>query len=157
MAVPVTVHEDLWCDICGKEYTAEVPDWCDDCRDFPTTNLDFGQALAAMRRNLIVEQECCQGIQYKLEVRPASKDEVFELKLSQPYPGLPEIGAKLDKLRKRAGSESDATKLADMNKRISEVQSILDTVETDGSWGVHNLKYTEALLLKANGIINEAD
>lgn len=66
-------------------------------------------------------------------------------------------GAKLDKLRKRAESESDATKLAEMNKRIVEVQSILDTVETDGSWGVHNLKYTEALLLKANGIINEAN
>lgn len=65
--------------------------------------------------------------------------------------------AKLEKLRKRAVGVSDETRLGDMNKRISEAESLLDTVEADGSWGVHNLKYTEAILRKANEIITESD
>lgn len=64
---------------------------------------------------------------------------------------------KLDRLRSRAESVTDDKKLEGINKRIIEVQLLLDTVEADGSWGVHNLKYTEALLLKANGIINAAE
>lgn len=38
---------------------------------------------------------------------------------------------------------------------ISEVKELLRSVESDGSWGVHNFKYSEALLLKANETIND--
>jgi len=40
-------------------------------------------------------------------------------------------------------------------QRLGEVRSILESVRSDGSWGVHNLKYTEAMLLKAKALLNE--
>ncbi len=43
-----------------------------------------------------------------------------------------------------------------MSGAAKQVQTLLDTVAADGSWGVHNLKYTEAILLKANDIINQS-
>ena len=48
----------------------------------------------------------------------------------------------------------DESQKAAMNK-LSQVQSILESVKADGSWGVHNLKYTEALLLDAKKLLNE--
>ena len=39
--------------------------------------------------------------------------------------------------------------------RISRVRAILNSVEADGSWGVHNHKYTEALLNQANRLMDE--
>ena len=32
---------------------------------------------------------------------------------------------------------------------------ILKSVESDGSWGVHNFKYAEAMLLEANKILKD--
>lgn len=40
-------------------------------------------------------------------------------------------------------------------KKIQEVESILKSVKFDGSWGVHNFKYTEAMLLKASAIMDK--
>jgi integrase len=42
------------------------------------------------------------------------------------------------------------------NSRVKQARSILESVSSDGSWGVHNFKYIEAMLLKANEIITEA-
>lgn len=39
--------------------------------------------------------------------------------------------------------------------KINQAQTILESVQADGSWGVHNLKYTESLLLKAKELLNE--
>jgi nitrate/TMAO reductase-like tetraheme cytochrome c subunit len=67
-----------------------------------------------------------------------------------------QVRAKLDSLRTRLEMQVDDTKKEEMAGRIAEVRALLDTVAADGSWGVHNLKYTEALLMKANDIINQA-
>ncbi len=40
--------------------------------------------------------------------------------------------------------------------KVAEARDILESVSSDGSWGVHNFKYTEAMLRKANAIIAEA-
>jgi nitrate/TMAO reductase-like tetraheme cytochrome c subunit len=40
-----------------------------------------------------------------------------------------------------------------VQKSIDQARAILESIKADGSWGVHNLKYTEALLLKADTII----
>ncbi len=37
-----------------------------------------------------------------------------------------------------------------------ETRAILESVKADGSWGIHNVKYTEAMLLKAERIIMDA-
>lgn len=40
-------------------------------------------------------------------------------------------------------------------RNVKRAHEILDSVKADGSWGVHNLKYTEAMLLQANKLITE--
>jgi hypothetical protein len=37
---------------------------------------------------------------------------------------------------------------------MNQVQAILNSVTADGSWGVHNFKYTERLLLDADGLLS---
>jgi len=60
-----------------------------------------------------------------------------------------ETGSKLDRLR----SGRTTSKL---KESIDQAQSILDSISSDGSWGVHNFKYTEALLQRADEIVSGA-
>ncbi len=64
---------------------------------------------------------------------------------------------KLEKLREQIAVEDDKAKAKELSGAAKQVQTLLDTVTADGSWGVHNLKYTEALLLKANDIVNQSE
>jgi len=66
-----------------------------------------------------------------------------------------QVRQKLDRLEEQAKTETDETIAQKLNDKIKQARSILDSVLSDGSWGVHNLKYTEAMLLKANKIISE--
>ena len=66
-----------------------------------------------------------------------------------------QINSKLDKLEERARFESNEQLAQKLSDRAGQARSILDSVSSDGSWGVHNLKYTEAMLLKANKMIIE--
>ncbi len=64
-----------------------------------------------------------------------------------------------NKLVKRLNSldyETDGKKIIELKEKIAQAKELVDSVEADGSWGVHNFKYTEAILLKANEIIIEA-
>jgi len=61
-----------------------------------------------------------------------------------------------NKLVKRLNSldyETDGKKISELKEKIAQAKELVDSVEADGSWGVHNFKYTEAILLKANEII----
>jgi len=40
---------------------------------------------------------------------------------------------------------------------VSQVESILNSVTADGSWGVHNFKYTERLLLDADSLLSKLE
>jgi hypothetical protein len=40
---------------------------------------------------------------------------------------------------------------------LDQTQTILNSVTADGSWGVHNFKYTERLLLDADGLLTELE
>ena len=51
----------------------------------------------------------------------------------------------------RIKSDDDNTEI---EKRIAKAKAILDSVKADGSYGVHNFKYTEAILIEANKILN---
>lgn len=42
----------------------------------------------------------------------------------------------------------------EIDQRVRQARSILDSIRFDGSWGVHNFKYTEALLLEADKIVS---
>ena len=54
----------------------------------------------------------------------------------------------------RAAVETDPGRSQDANRRVREAQSVLDSIQYDGSWGVHNFKYTEALLLEADKMVS---
>jgi hypothetical protein len=43
-----------------------------------------------------------------------------------------------------------------LKESIDQAQSILDSISSDGSWGVHNFKYTEAMLRQADEIVGGA-
>jgi hypothetical protein len=49
--------------------------------------------------------------------------------------------------------EGGPSALGNPDARVRQARSILDSIRYDGSWGVHNFKYTEALLLEADKMI----
>lgn len=49
--------------------------------------------------------------------------------------------------------QTDGPARDDLNRRIQTARSVLESVSADGSWGVHNFKYTEALLLEAEKVL----
>ncbi len=54
----------------------------------------------------------------------------------------------------RAGLETDEQLAQEFQDKVKQARSILESVSSDGSWGVHNFKYTEAMLLKASEIVS---
>jgi hypothetical protein len=66
-----------------------------------------------------------------------------------------QVNIKVRYLQEQAQVETDTTIASELESRIGQAKALMDSVESDGSWGVHNLKYTEALLLKANEIVTE--
>jgi len=64
-----------------------------------------------------------------------------------------QVSRKLDRLEEQAKLETDEKEAQALNDNVKQARSILDSISLDGSWGVHNFKYTEAMLLKANEII----
>lgn len=67
------------------------------------------------------------------------------------------ILARVDKLEQRAQLETDPQLAQKSKDRAQQARAILESVANDGSWGVHNFKYTEAMLLKANEIVIAAE
>jgi hypothetical protein len=66
-----------------------------------------------------------------------------------------EVKLKIDNLEAqgRIAANEDAEQAR--RNRIAQAKTILQSVAADGSWGVHNFKYTEAMLLRANELISE--
>jgi predicted RNA-binding protein with EMAP domain len=65
------------------------------------------------------------------------------------------VTTKLERLEKKAQLEKDEKQAQILHDIIKQARSILESVSSDVSWGVHNFNYTEAMLLKANKIITE--
>jgi hypothetical protein len=59
------------------------------------------------------------------------------------------VGQKVQAFEALAEARADATQAAALRGRAQQARSILDSIAADGSWGVHNFKYTETLLLEA--------
>lgn len=67
-----------------------------------------------------------------------------------------QISRKLQQLKTRARNTTNEQTASKLNQSVEQVQSILESVSADGSWGVHNFKYTEAMLLRADEIVSGA-
>ena len=67
-----------------------------------------------------------------------------------------QVNNRLEKILNSLDYETDEKKTSELKEKIAQAKELVDSVEADGSWGVHNFKYTEAILLKANEVISEA-
>jgi hypothetical protein len=50
--------------------------------------------------------------------------------------------------------QRDEQRAQEMQQRSQQARSMLDSIFFDGSWGVHNFKYTEALLLEVDKLVS---
>jgi hypothetical protein len=66
------------------------------------------------------------------------------------------VNTKLDRLEDFAQSGVEGGRAQELESDIIEARAILESVKADGSWGIHNVKYTEAMLVKAERIIMDA-
>ena len=64
------------------------------------------------------------------------------------------ILVRVDKLEQLAQLETNEQLAQKSKDKAQQARAILESVANDGSWGVHNFKYTEAMLLKANEIVS---
>jgi nitrate/TMAO reductase-like tetraheme cytochrome c subunit len=67
-----------------------------------------------------------------------------------------QVSNRLEKTIGNIDYEADEKKAKEIKEKIAQAKDLVDSVEADGSWGVHNFKYSEAILLQANKIINAA-
>ncbi|MCP4257236.1 MAG: hypothetical protein GY774_06875 [Planctomycetes bacterium] len=67
-----------------------------------------------------------------------------------------QVNNRLKKTMDSISYEADENKAKELKEKTTQAKELVDSVEADGSWGVHNFKYTESILLKANEIINAA-
>lgn len=65
-----------------------------------------------------------------------------------------QVSRRLQQVKSRAASTTNEQLASQLNQSIEQAQSILESVSADGSWGVHNFKYTEAMLLRAVEILS---
>jgi hypothetical protein len=66
-----------------------------------------------------------------------------------------QVSDKAESLEQRARLQGDQQAAEHLYEKVRQARSVLETVSNDGSWGVHNFKYTEAILRKANAILEE--
>ena len=65
-----------------------------------------------------------------------------------------QVDKKVKEAEALAAVQPGAGPAQERGRRVEQARSILDSVRYDGSWGVHNFKYTEALLLEADKMIS---
>jgi hypothetical protein len=93
---------------------------------------------------------------------PAACDNCHEAGTGQRYvpfwqKRIKELHAEAREKLNRIETGSQQSLSADAQQRITRAKEILDSIQADGSWGVHNLKYTEALLRQVNDMINQIE
>jgi hypothetical protein len=65
-----------------------------------------------------------------------------------------QVEKKVKEAEALATAQQGAGPVQELGRRVEQARSILDSVRYDGSWGVHNFKYTEALLLEADKMVS---
>jgi hypothetical protein len=66
-----------------------------------------------------------------------------------------QVSQRVDELERSTQFGTGGTTAMGVPDEIEQARALLESVKSDGSWGVHNLKYTEAILIKANEIAAE--
>jgi len=67
-----------------------------------------------------------------------------------------QVNGRLEKVEKvHAQLVADGKTSTDYDEKVHQAKLLLESVANDGSWGVHNFKYTESVLLKANTLLTD--
>jgi hypothetical protein len=66
-----------------------------------------------------------------------------------------QTSARLARLEQRLEGPALLAQVQEARPRLDQVRATLDAVSADASWGVHNFKYTEKLLLDADATMSE--
>jgi len=64
---------------------------------------------------------------------------------------------RVDRRVKQSEELAQAQTDPERRRGAQQARSVLDSISADGSWGVHNFKYTEALLLEAETMVSTED
>lgn len=67
-----------------------------------------------------------------------------------------QVSDRLQEVRNQIQLRNTEDVAPELSDNVARAEAILKSVESDGSWGVHNFKYAEAMLLEANEIITKA-
>ncbi len=67
-----------------------------------------------------------------------------------------QVRLRVDNLEARLRVETNQETVQRLRDSVTQARLILESISADGSWGVHNFKYTEAMLLRADEIISGA-
>ena len=67
-----------------------------------------------------------------------------------------QVKTRLESLEALAKARTDAEAGKQLRDKTEQARLILESVAADGSWGVHNFKYTEAMLIRAEQILSGA-
>ncbi|MBN1359027.1 MAG: NapC/NirT family cytochrome c [Sedimentisphaerales bacterium] len=67
------------------------------------------------------------------------------------------VDRKATQFAELAQLQGDPQRAQEMGRRAQQARSILDSIQFDGSWGVHNFKYTEALLLEVDKLVTSGN
>jgi hypothetical protein len=66
-----------------------------------------------------------------------------------------QVEQKVKALESRLKIESNPQVVKELKEKVQQARTILESVSSDGSWGVHNFKYTESMLRNAEQILTE--
>lgn len=67
-----------------------------------------------------------------------------------------QVNLRVDNLEAQSRVQTNQETAQRLRDRVEQARLILESVSSDGSWGVHNFKYTEAMLLRADEIVSGA-
>ena len=65
-----------------------------------------------------------------------------------------EVELRVQNFENRLDQQIDSNNLEELSLRLGKARKIMEAVIDDGSWGVHNLKYTESMLLEAKDLVD---
>jgi NapC/NirT cytochrome c family protein/cytochrome c7-like protein len=65
------------------------------------------------------------------------------------------VSTQVEQFEQKIANTMEKSQAEQMTETAKQARLILEAVVNDGSWGVHNLKYTEMMLLKAKNLVSE--
>ncbi|MCP4712190.1 MAG: hypothetical protein GY869_26500, partial [Planctomycetes bacterium] len=109
-------------------------------------------ALDSLGTVAMATPEACDGCH-----EPGTGDEYIPFWQDQTKKLYEQVLMRVERLEAKALEETDEELARGMLDLVNRAREILNAVVADGSWGVHNLKYTEAMLVRVRDLVRDYD